>query len=45
MDFKLDRSHQLQQQLFRDFAEKEIKPLAKEMDEHEAYDMELLRKM
>lgn len=45
MDFKLDRSYQLQQQLFRDFAEKEIKPLAKEMDEHEAYDMELLRKM
>ena len=36
MDFKLDKSHQLQQELFRNFAETEIKPLAKEMDEKEA---------
>ena len=41
MDFKLDKAHQLQQQLFRNFAETEIKPLAKDMDEAEAYDMEL----
>ncbi|MEA4893527.1 MAG: acyl-CoA dehydrogenase family protein [Peptococcaceae bacterium] len=45
MDFKLDRSHRLQQELFRSFAEKEIKPLAKEMDENEAYDLDLLKKM
>ena len=45
MDFKLDKAHQLQQQLFRNFAETEIKPLAKEMDEKEAYDLELLAKM
>lgn len=45
MDFKLDKSHLLQQQLFRNFAETEIKPLAKEMDEAEAYDMELLKKI
>ena len=31
MDFKLDKSHLLQQELFRRFAETEIKPLAKEM--------------
>ena len=37
MDFKLDKSHLLQQELFRRFAETEIKPLAKEMDEKEAY--------
>ena len=45
MDFKLDASHLLQQELFRRFAETEIKPLAKEMDEKEAYDLELLAKM
>ena len=45
MDFKLDKVHQLQQQLFRNFAETEIKPLAKDMDEAEAYDMDLLAKI
>lgn len=45
MDFTLDKAHLLQQQLFRNFAENEIKPLAKEMDEAEAYDMGLLQKM
>ena len=45
MDFKLDKSHLLQQELFRRFAETEIKPLAKEMDEKEAYDLKLLAKM
>lgn len=45
MDFKLDKSHLLQQELFRNFAETEIKPLAKEMDENEEYDPELLKKM
>ena len=45
MDFKLDKPHQLQQELFRKFAETEIRPLAKEMDEKEAYDMELLAKL
>ena len=45
MDFKLDKSHLLQQELFHRFAETEIKPLAKEMDEKEAYDLELLAKM
>ena len=44
MDFKLDKSHLLQQELFRRFAETEIKPLAKEMDEKEAYDLDLLAK-
>lgn len=45
MDFKLDKTHQLQQQLFQSFAEKEIKPLAKEMDEKEEYDLKLLAKL
>ena len=45
MDFKLDKSHLLQQELFRKFAETEIKPLAKDMDEKEAYDLDLLAKL
>ncbi len=45
MDFKLTKSQQLQCELYKKFAETEIKPLAREMDETEQYNMELLRKM
>jgi butyryl-CoA dehydrogenase len=45
MDFKLNREQQLAQELFRKFAETEIKPLAHDMDETEELDMELLGKM
>ena len=45
MDFKLSKSHRLQQELFKRFAETEIRPLARDMDETETYSMELLQKM
>lgn len=45
MDFKLDKTHLLQQELFKNFAETEIKPLAKEMDENEEYSQDLIAKM
>ena len=45
MDFQLSKMHLLQQELFRKFAETGIRPLAKEMDEKEAYDLDLLAKM
>lgn len=45
MDFKLDKVHLLQKELYRKFAETEIKPLAKEMDESETYNLELLTKL
>ena len=45
MDFKLSKTHLLQQELYRRFAENEIKPLAEEMDETEVYDLDLLAKM
>lgn len=45
MDFKLSKTHQLQQELYRKFAENEIKPIAEDMDESEVYDEELLAKM
>jgi butyryl-CoA dehydrogenase len=45
MDFALSKTHVLQQELFRRFAENEIKPLARDMDEDETYSKELLSKM
>jgi len=45
MDFKLDKAHELQRELFRRFAETEIAPIAKDMDESEVYDLELLAKL
>lgn len=45
MDFKLSKAHLLQQEMFRKFAETEIKPIATEMDETEEYSMELLAKL
>ena len=32
MDFVLDKKHELARQLFRDFSETEVKPLAIELD-------------
>jgi butyryl-CoA dehydrogenase len=45
MDFKLSKTHLLQQELFRRFAETEVAPLAEEMDETEVYNMDLLKKL
>ena len=45
VEFTLTKEQQLAQKLFRDFAENEIRPLAREMDETEEYNMELLEKM
>lgn len=45
MDFKLSKTQLLAQELFRKFAEEEIKPIAKDMDEAEEYDAELLQKL
>ena len=45
MDFKLSKTHLLQQELFRRFAETEIKPIAEEMDETEVFNMDLVKKL
>ena len=37
MDFTLDKKHLMARQLFKDFAEKEVKPLAQEIDETERF--------
>ena len=43
--FKLNQEQELARKMFRDFAQNEVKPLVREMDEAEAFDMELLGKM
>ena len=45
MDFLLDKQHEMAQQLFRDFAENEVKPLAQEVDETETFPRETVTKM
>ena len=43
--FSLTKEQLLQQQLYREFAEKEVKPKAAEMDETEKYDVSIMDKM
>ena len=45
MDFKLTREQQLVQQMMREFAENEVKPIAAEIDETERFPMENVEKM
>ncbi|EIC96675.1 acyl-CoA dehydrogenase, N-terminal domain protein, partial [Lachnoanaerobaculum saburreum F0468] len=45
MDFTLDKKHEMARTLFREFAEKEVKPLAIEVDETEIFPRETVNKM
>ena len=45
MDFTLRKEHEMARSLFREFAEKEVKPLAQEVDETEEFPREPARKM
>ncbi len=45
MDFQLDQKHEMARSLFREFAEKEVKPLAIETDETEVFPRETVTKM
>lgn len=45
MNFDLSEEHQLIRQTVRDFAEREIKPVAQELDEKEEFSKELTRRM
>ena len=45
MEFGLSKEHLLAQQLYRSFAEKEVKPLAQEIDEEERFPWETMKKM
>ncbi|MDD6436292.1 MAG: acyl-CoA dehydrogenase [Clostridiales bacterium] len=45
MDFTLDKKHLMARDLFREFAEKEVKPLAIDIDEEERFPAETIEKM
>ncbi len=45
MQFQLDREHQLLVQMYRTFAQTEVRPLAKEVDEAERFPLETVQKM
>ncbi len=45
MDFKLNDEQQLLQTMFREFVEKEVRPIAAELDENERFPVELIPKM
>ncbi len=45
MDFTLSKEHEMARQLFKDFAETEVKPLAQEVDETEHFPMDTVKKM
>jgi len=45
MNFDLSKEHQMSRQLFREFAEKEVKPLAQDVDENERFPDETVIKM
>ena len=45
MDFTLDKKHEMARDLFKQFAETEVKPLAQETDETEVFPAETVAKM
>ena len=45
MDFSLSKEHEMARQLFKDFAENEVKPLAQEIDEEHRFPRETVDKM
>lgn len=45
MNFTLSKEHEMARTLFHDFAEKEVKPLAQEVDETEKFPRETVEKM
>ena len=45
MDFTLSKKHEMARTLFKEFAEKEVKPLAQDVDENEQFPVETVEKM
>lgn len=45
MDFTLDKKYEMAQNLFREFAQNEVKPLAQEIDENHRFPRETVEKM
>ena len=45
MDFTLDKKHEMARELFKEFAENEVKPLAMEIDEEHRFPSETVEKI
>ncbi|WP_427340317.1 acyl-CoA dehydrogenase [Caloranaerobacter sp. DY30410] len=45
MDFRIPREHEMLREMYREFAEKEVKPLAEEVDEKEMFPVETVKKL
>jgi len=45
MEFQFDKKHEMARDMFRDFAENEVKPLAQEIDEEERFPAETFEKL
>ena len=45
MDFNLSKEHLMLQQMYNEFTEKEVKPLAEEVDEKEEFPVDTLKKL
>lgn len=45
MEFNIPKTHELFRQMIREFVEKEVKPLATELDEEERFPVETVKKM
>ena len=45
MDFTLSKQQQMVQKMYREFAENEVKPLAKKVDAEEYFPKETIEKM
>ncbi|MGI5970579.1 MAG: acyl-CoA dehydrogenase [Oscillospiraceae bacterium] len=45
MDFALSKEHLMLRQMYREFAENEVRPLAKQVDENEEFPWETVKKM
>ncbi len=45
MEFQLDKKHEMARDLYREFAQNEVKPLAQEIDEEERFPVETFEKL
>ncbi|SKC58885.1 acyl-CoA dehydrogenase [Maledivibacter halophilus] len=45
MDFRISKEHEMLRQMYREFAENEVKPLAEEVDEQEMFPVETVKKL
>ena len=45
MDFRIPKEHEMLRQMYREFSENEVKPLAEEVDEQEMFPVETVKKL